>query len=147
MIAILACWCYTSASKLMIRDEGMYSIKEVSKKFEVSYDTLRYYEKENLLTNVQRDNNNRRIYSDINLDELSKVVHLRQLGATISEIKRMMQLFNEKIDVDSYDEGIAFLKRLNEGLNQKIASIESQKAFLHEKITRFTNERNKLDGM
>ncbi|KRN98833.1 MerR family transcriptional regulator [Companilactobacillus kimchiensis] len=122
----------------------MHSIKEVADEFDVTYDALRYYEKEGLLTKVQRDTRGRREYSEANLEELSRVTHLRNLGATVAETKRMMEIFDNAEDVSAYDEGIAFLKRLDTDLDHKIEGIKSQKNFLHKKIARITAERNKL---
>ncbi|ETY72587.1 MerR family transcriptional regulator [Lactiplantibacillus fabifermentans T30PCM01] len=125
----------------------MHTIQEVAQQFNLTYDALRYYEKAGLLVNIQRDKNGRRVYSDDDLAELNRLVHLRQLGASVADTKTMLARFNDPHkSLESYDAGIEFLEQLDAQLDQKIAAIEQQKLFLSHKITRFKNERSQLSA-
>jgi DNA-binding transcriptional MerR regulator len=60
----------------------------------VSVDTLRYYEKEGLfLAPAVRDSGGRRRYSSRDLAWASGLVMLRETGMTISEMRRMAELY------------------------------------------------------
>ena len=48
-----------------------YTIAQISEKFDVAASTLRYYEEIGLLTNVERTDNGRRVYSDAHVGRLS----------------------------------------------------------------------------
>jgi DNA-binding transcriptional MerR regulator len=122
----------------------MKTIKQVSEQYHVTYDTLRYYEKIGLLTNISRDSQGRREYSDEDLDTLSKVVHLRQLGASVAECQRVMGLFESDNTEAAFADGIQLLQRLDHELDERIASINQQKAFLKQKMARFERERARL---
>jgi len=69
-----------------------YSIKEVSKKYNLSTYTLRYYEREGLLRTVQRNENNKRFYTDIDLGWIEMICCMRATGMSISYIKNYIDL-------------------------------------------------------
>lgn len=69
-----------------------YSIKEVSKKYNLSTYTLRYYEREGLLPTVQRNENNKRFYTDIDLGWIEMICCMRATGMSISYIKNYIDL-------------------------------------------------------
>lgn len=69
-----------------------YSIREVSKRFNISAHTLRYYEKEGLLPSIQRDEAGIRLYSEVDLEWLQLVCCMRATGMSISNIKDYVDL-------------------------------------------------------
>ena len=71
---------------------GLYTIKEVSEKLDLSQHTLRYYEKEGLIRNVKRKENGRRIYDDKSVLSIQVVQWLRNSGVSISRIKQYVIL-------------------------------------------------------
>lgn len=121
------------------------TIHETADRFNITYDALRFYEKRGLLTDINRDKNGRRIYSDANLDDLDKLLHLRRLGATVAEVSQMMTLFREHPQsADGYDVGIKLFDRLNQEADQKIADLQRQKEFLHHKKIVFEQQKQRL---
>ncbi|OOF58805.1 MerR family transcriptional regulator [Rodentibacter genomosp. 2] len=66
-------------------------IKEFSQKCGLSIDTLRYYEKENLLQ-PSRDINGYRIYGDRDIEWVGFILRLKEMGVPISQIKVYAQL-------------------------------------------------------
>ena len=117
----------------------MYTIAEMADKFNVSKNALRYYESEGLIPPIARDNNGIRKYTDDNIQDINRVIHLRNLGATIKETK----WFNDEFSKEhpDYDEGLAFLERLNHKLDQKVAEIDKQREFLNHKTKRLQSEK------
>ncbi|XQW84466.1 Cd(II)/Pb(II)-responsive transcriptional regulator [Thalassotalea piscium] len=57
-----------------------------------SIQTIRYYEKENLLSNPNRSEGNFRLYDNNSLKELEFVKHCRSLDIPLSDIKRLIEL-------------------------------------------------------
>ena len=58
----------------------MYTIQEVSKKTGLTAHTLRYYEKEGLLSGVERTQGGFRQYTDEDLERLSLICCLKNGG-------------------------------------------------------------------
>lgn len=65
----------------------MYSIKEVSKIMELPAHTLRYYEESGILTDIGRNSNGQRSYSDYNLQQINLIKCLRACGLSVSDIR------------------------------------------------------------
>ncbi len=73
----------------------MYSIQDVSKKTGLSTHTLRYYEKEGLISGVERSQGGFRQYTDEDLERLGLICCLKNTGMSIQEIARFVQLTHE----------------------------------------------------
>ncbi|MFI8685844.1 MerR family transcriptional regulator [Rossellomorea sp. NPDC077527] len=71
----------------------MYTMKQVTQQTGLTAPTLRYYEKENLLPPVERDENGLRIYSDLNVKSILFIKALRATAMPIREIKKYVQLY------------------------------------------------------
>lgn len=69
-------------------------IGELSKTSGCSVQTIRYYEKEGLLSSPRRSEGNFRVYDNNSLKELEFVKHCRSLGIALSDIKRLIELKN-----------------------------------------------------
>ena len=69
----------------------MYKIGDFSSMSKTTIKTLRYYEKEGLLTPVYIDQNTGyRYYESSQLIDISKIISLRQIGLSIKEIKKVL---------------------------------------------------------
>ncbi|KRM72110.1 MerR family transcriptional regulator [Lacticaseibacillus brantae] len=123
----------------------MYSIAEVADKFNISKNTLRYYESVKLLPPIKRDNNGIRHYSDADVEAVNRIVHMRRLGASVKEALWFDQELSQAHP--NYDEGIAFLQRLDTQLDQRIAEIAQQKDFLHNKIKMLEQQKPSGDSV
>ena len=73
----------------------MYSIREVCEKTGLPSHTLRYYEKEGLLTNVSRSTGGFRQYSDEDLEWLGLICCLKNTGMPLQEIARFVRLAHQ----------------------------------------------------
>lgn len=94
-------------------------INEVSQQFNLSIDTLRYYEKIGLLDKVDKENGIRN-YKEKDLERLEFIVCMKQSGMTLETIRQYFELLTEG---DKTLEGrlellekqqIAALKQMNE---------------------------------
>lgn len=70
-------------------------IKEISKKFGITADTLRYYEKVGLIYDVQRDKNGIREYSQENCDTIAFVKCMRSANISIDGLVKYMALYRQ----------------------------------------------------
>jgi MerR family transcriptional regulator/heat shock protein HspR len=81
----------------MKRRKGFYSISVVAKMFEVHQQTIRLYEKEGLITPHRSDGNTRQ-FTDEDVDQLEKVIHLtHKLGINLAGVEMILKL-QKKID-------------------------------------------------
>ncbi len=73
----------------------MYSIQDVSKKTGLSAHTLRYYEKEGLLSHVDRSPGGFRQYTEEDMEALGLICCLKNTGMSLQEITRFVSLTHE----------------------------------------------------
>lgn len=76
----------------------MYKIGELSKVLSVSTDTLRYYEKNGLLTPSGRSESGYRLYNDNDLRCMQFIVRAKSIGFSLNEIKELLSINLEKQD-------------------------------------------------
>ncbi len=107
----------------------MYSIQDVSKKTGLSAHTLRYYEKEGLLSNVERTAGGFRQYTDEDLEALGLICCLKNTGMSLQEITRFVTLTHEG-DQTLKDR----VEMLREHRESVITRIEEMQKYL-EKVT------------
>ena len=107
----------------------MYSIQQVCEKTGLTAHTLRYYEKEGLLTGVARSTGGFRQYSDEDMERLGLVCCLKNTGMPLQEIARFGRLAHE--GDCTLEERVELLKDHREKL---IARMEEMKRYL-DKIT------------
>lgn len=66
-----------------------YTIKQVTEKYNLSASTLRYYEKEGLLPKIKKNQSNKRIYDDNDLQWLDIIIMYAQNRNDNSSYKRL----------------------------------------------------------
>lgn len=70
----------------------MHSMKDITAQTGISYETLKFYCNEGLIPNVQRNENNHRVFTDENLEWINSLTCLRNTGMTIREMKQFAKL-------------------------------------------------------
>ena len=70
-------------------------ISEVSKKYDIPVDTLRYYEKAGLLPNVRKNSSGIRDYSESDCGWVEFIKCMRGAGLPVEVLKRYIELFFE----------------------------------------------------
>lgn len=68
----------------------MYSIGEIAEMFNLSIPTLRFYDKEGLLLDLERDSSGIRKFNDKTIEALRVIECLKKSGMQIKEIKEFM---------------------------------------------------------
>jgi DNA-binding transcriptional MerR regulator len=89
-------------------------IQEVSKKYGVSEDTLRYYEKEGLIPGVPRTEGQIRNYDQASCNWIEFITCMRNAGLSIESLKEYVRLFRQG------DSTIAMRKELLEEERRKL---------------------------
>ena len=100
----------------------MYSIQDVSNKTGLSTHTLRYYEKEGLISDVERSQGGFRQYTDEDLERLGLIRCLKNTGMSIQEIARFVQLTHE--GDHTLEERVELLRKHRENVIQRMAEMQ-----------------------
>lgn len=108
------------------------TIAEVSKKFEISADTLRYYERIGLLPPVHRNRSGNRDYTETDCNWVNFIKCMRSAGLSIEALIEYVSLFQY-----GNETALARKELLIEQRKQLIAKIEEMQntlAYLNQKI-------------
>lgn len=85
-----------------------YSISEVSKLLNITIDTLRFYEKKDMLHPKINPNNRYRMYDMYNILEILDIIFYRNLDMSVSDMYSIMHENNEKKALELFEK-----KRIN----------------------------------
>ncbi|GAA5648413.1 MULTISPECIES: Zn(2+)-responsive transcriptional regulator [Vibrio] len=70
----------------------MFQIGELAKRCGVTADTLRFYEKNQLIKPAGRSESGYRLYSDENQQQVSFILKAKDLGLTLDEIRELLEI-------------------------------------------------------
>lgn len=108
-------------------------ISDVSKKFNISIQTLRYYERLGVIPNVPRDKNGFRDYRKSDLYWVHYVQALRRSGVSIESIQRYVELVKQ--GSTTRDERKKILLDQREKLLEKRALIDDALEHMNHKLS------------
>lgn len=96
----------------------MYSTKSLTRSFNISADTLRYYEKLGLLHEAKRQENGYRLYPSNTPKRLRFIQQSQQVGFKLKEIHRLLELDD---DPSSMCEDVsAFIEQKRQQVHQQV---------------------------
>ena len=110
----------------------MMKIQEVSERFCISQDTLRYYERIGQIPPVQRDKSGIRDYKELDLKRVEFIKCMRSAGLPIEALLEYVSLFQH--GDDSIEARKEILKEQREILAAKIAELQKTLDLLDYKI-------------
>ena len=116
----------------------MYSIQDVSKKTGLTAHTLRYYEKEGLISGVERTQGGFRQYTDEDLERLGLICCLKNTGMSIQEIARFVQLTRE--GDHTLQERVELLREHRERVLERMAEMQKHLEKVTWKLNFFTEK-------
>jgi len=100
-------------------------IGELCRKTDMTKDTIRFYEKVGLLSDIQRKANGYKDYTDRHVEQLNLLKHAKELGFTLNEIKELAGLlFSNKLTPSEMN---TFLKNKEQQIDNKIKKLEAFK--------------------
>lgn len=70
----------------------MYTMMQVCRKLDMTYQTLKYYCNEGLVPNVKRNKNNRRIFDEHDVNWIKDLSCLKKCDFSIQEMKEYLEL-------------------------------------------------------
>lgn len=103
------------------------TIKEVSEKYDISQDTLRYYERVGLIPAVSRTSGGIRNYDDEALSWVENAICMRSAGVPIEALIEYVKLFQE---------GDSTIQARLELLQKQLTGLEEQKAHIEATMKR-----------
>ena len=116
----------------------MYSIQDVSNKTGLSTHTLRYYEKEGLISGLERSQGGFRQYTDEDLERLGLIRCLKNTGMSIQEIARFVQLTHE--GDHTLEERVELLREHRERVLERMAEMQEHLDKVTWKLNFFTEK-------
>ena len=69
----------------------MYTMMQVCRELDMTYQTLKYYCNEGLIPNVKRDGNNRRVFDEKDVKWIKDLTCLKKCGMSILEMKEYLE--------------------------------------------------------
>ena len=70
----------------------MYTMMQVCRELDMTYQTLKFYCNQGLVPNVKRDKNNRRVFDEKNVKWIKDLTCLKKCGMSIQEMKEYLDL-------------------------------------------------------
>ncbi|WP_211746168.1 MerR family transcriptional regulator [Paenibacillus sp. Marseille-Q4541] len=110
-------------------------ISEVSKKFELSQDTLRYYERIGLIPRVNRNKSGIRDYTEEDCRWVEHIKCMRGVGLPVETLTEYVQLYQQ--GDETIDARKQLLIKQREELSKRMKEMESVLGRMDDKIARY----------
>ncbi|MBN2770702.1 MAG: MerR family transcriptional regulator [Spirochaetes bacterium] len=114
-----------------------YTISEVSKMMSLSIDTLRFYEKTDIIGSIHRDSGGRRLYSEENLEWILFVCRLKNTGMPLDDIREYRKLLLEGDHTSSLRQQLMVQHKVR--LEHQIEELQSALDLMNYKIRHYDN--------
>lgn len=106
----------------------MYTMMQVCRELDMTYQTLKFYCNEGLVPNVKRDKNNRRVFDEHDVKWIKDLSCLKKCGMSIQEMKEYLDLcLQGEPTIPARQEMLA---RKQEELRATIKELEDSIAFI-----------------
>ena len=115
-----------------------YSIGDISRQTGLSIDTLRYYERIDLLVDIERNGSGHRCYSEDDLGWLNLLVCLRETGMPIADMIRFAELV--RLGEETIPDRVDLLSEHRRNVLGKIEQMQKKLAGIDNKIHHYTNK-------
>ncbi|MCC8057800.1 MerR family transcriptional regulator [Cloacibacillus sp.] len=115
----------------------MYTVKQVSEITGISSYTLRFYDKEGLFPHLNRDEQNRRLFSEADVSSIETIQDLRKMGFSLAQIRSYLgaeERSDAKVRRDIIMEQMNRLKSELAAVVRQMKMLQS-KADLYEGVT------------
>lgn len=108
----------------------------------LSKDTIRFYEREGLISPPARLSNGYRDYDNKNVEQLNMIILAKNLGFTLSEIKELTQLLYAN-NLSQTNMGKKLVEK-SQQIDKKIAELLNMKAAIDEALKGMCTYKEKL---
>lgn len=120
-----------------------YSINEISKITGLSQDTLRYYEKINLIRNITRNTAKRRQYTEKDLEWIQFLIKVKSTGMSLTTLKEYSELMYHK-NIQNVLKRKQILLNHEKKMLQKQKEIDQAIILIHKKYKLYELELEEL---
>ena len=127
-----------------MESDKIYTIREVSKMFDLPVSTLRYYEDEGILTNVGRSSSNQRIYYETHINRLRSICCFKRTGMSIAKLKDFFSL--EKDEENSIDDMIELLELQEKSVEDKLIELHADYDHVQKKIRFYKDIKKAMEN-
>ena len=111
----------------------MYTMMQVCREVDMTYQTLKYYCNEGLIPNVKRDGNNRRIFDEKDVKWIKDLTCLKKCGLSIQEMKEYLELCLQ---------GESTILRRKQMLTEKRKALKSSIQELEDALAKMKQEKD-----
>lgn len=114
----------------------MYTITEISKRFQLPPSTIRYYEKIGLLENVIHKDGYHRLYDDSHIDRLQAIECFKKALLPLSEIREFFE-YEKDIQTNS-DAILKMMENQKKKTLEAMANLQAGLDHMEKKVTYYT---------
>ena len=114
----------------------LYTMMQVCKETNMTYQALKFYCNEGLVPNVKRDKNNRRVFDERDVAWINSLTCLKKCGMSIQEMKEYLALCLQ---------GVSTIPQRKELLSQKQAALRASIRELQDSIAYIDRKQNYYD--
>lgn len=106
----------------------VYTMMQVCRETDMTYQALKFYCNEGLVPNVKRDKNNRRVFDERDVKWIKDLVCLKKCGMSIREMKEYLELCLQ--GESSIPQRKEMLVKKQEALRASIKELEDSVAYI-----------------
>jgi DNA-binding transcriptional MerR regulator len=106
----------------------VYTMMQVCRETDMTYQALKFYCNEGLVPNVKRDKNNRRVFDERDVKWIKDLVCLKKCGMSIQEMKEYLELCLQ--GESSIPQRKEMLVKKQEALRASIKELEDSVAYI-----------------
>jgi MerR family Zn(II)-responsive transcriptional regulator of zntA len=133
-----------NGSSIPAQQKPMLTIGKVAKLAEVSIDTIRYYERNGLVSPAQKSDAGYRLYNDEAVRRLHFIKHAQHCGLSLADIRQLLDLKRQDDACCEDVRSLVVQKKLQ--LEHKIQSLKAMSQALSELITICVDDTKPLDA-
>lgn len=116
---------------MIVMQNNIHTITEVSEQYQISSNTLRYYERIGLLPDIPRQSNGNRYFTENNLKWLEMIICLRHSGIPIETLVNYAELLKQGKGTEKERENL---------LREQLATLYQKQANLQRSIDRLEHK-------
>ncbi|MFT4413338.1 Hg(II)-responsive transcriptional regulator [Fredinandcohnia humi] len=120
-----------------------YRISEFADKCGVNKETIRYYERQNLLQEPSRTNSGYRIYSEDDIKRVGFIKRMQELGFSLNEIYKLLGVVDK--DEIRCQDMFQFVSKKEEAVKKQIEDLKRIERMLKDLKKRCPNEKELHD--
>lgn len=121
----------------------MYTIGELADRAGVNIQTIRYYERIDLLPEVERDVNGYRAYKEIHVKLVEHIFFAKSLGFTLAEIREYLD--KARLCNFSDDKILEVLERKQSEISEEIELLQTRSQIISDKIKQVKKSINRAE--